>query len=216
AMGRSSTGAAATATPGSGNSPNNDATTPPPPSSVTGAASTNGVPPTPAPATPGLPSSPATGVLPSQQGFDARTNNELRPSSSLNVDQVANVQAALASGGFFRGPIDGNLTASTRAAIRQFQNTNRLPETGDLDRETMQRLSTGVVGGVGGNNGNTSTTGNRGAAGDPFSTTFGGVPTSGFSTGQSGVGGPIFSTPFPISTPLNTSPGTPAGSTVQP
>src|SRR5207302_6965784 len=99
------------AVPASSTPTGSDAMTPPPPSSVTNPASVNGVPPTPAPATPGLPSPPTSGALPSQQGLDNQTTNELRPSSSLNATQVLSAQSALAAAGFFRGPIDGNMTA---------------------------------------------------------------------------------------------------------
>lgn len=187
---------------------------PPPPSSLNPAGSTAGVPPTPASASPGLPSpSSSSGSLPSQQGLGAQINNELRPSPSLNADQVITVQAALAAGGLFRGPIDGNMTASTRAAVRQFQQIQRLPETGELDAETVNRLQRGAVSGGTGSNGATSTNGNRSAAGDPFSTSFTGAPPT--NPGSTG-GTATFSTPFPISSTLNTSNAPPAGTLVQP
>jgi hypothetical protein len=212
-------GAARAASTGTtnGNITNNDANTPPPPVSVTSTGSNAGVPPTPAPAFPGLPSPTQAGTLPSDRGFDAQTNNELRPSSSLNVGQVANVQASLAAGGLYRGPIDGNMTASTRAAIRQFQEASRLPATGELDAQTMRTLAGTAANGSAGANGTTSTTGNRAAAGDPFSTTFTGVPTTtGTGTVGGGQTGPIFSTPFPLSNPINTSPAASPSATVQP
>jgi hypothetical protein len=187
---------------------------PPPPSSITNSASsTSGVPPTPAPASPGLPSAPTTGALPSQQGLGAQVTNELRPSPSLNAAQVANVQAALAAGGLYRGPIDGNMTGAVRASIRLYQQIQGLPQTGDLDAETAARLQSGSLG----SNGATSTVGNRAAAGDPFSTstTQTSVPTT-TTTTRTG-GSTTAAAPFSISTPLNTSPaGAPPGITVQP
>jgi peptidoglycan hydrolase-like protein with peptidoglycan-binding domain len=166
-----------------------------------------------------LPSGPMSGALPSQQGLDNQTLNELRPAASGNATQVLNVQSALAAAGFFRGPIDGNMTASTRAAIRQFQSVNRLPDTGELDAETSNRLMRSSAAGTAGSNGSTSTTGNRAAAGDPFANSFTGVPSSFVNPGTPATPaptGPIFSTPFPIATPLNTSPAPPQGTTVQP
>jgi peptidoglycan hydrolase-like protein with peptidoglycan-binding domain len=181
---------------------------PPPPSSVT--QPTTSVPPTPAPATPGLPSpSSSIGVLPSQQGLGAQVTNELRPSPSLNASQVSSVQAALAAGGLYRGPIDGTLSGSTRAAVRQFQEINRLPASGDLDAETLARL---LLPGSTASNGTTSTAGNRANA-EPFA-----ITTTGSTTGTSPTttSSSDASKPFPLSTPLNTSPTPPPGTLIQP
>jgi putative peptidoglycan binding protein len=190
------------------------ATTAPPPSSVTMPPTAQGVPPTPAPAFPGLPSPTVGGALPSSQGFDARTANELRPSGALNVTQVGQVQSALASAGLYRGPIDGNMTASLRASLRQYQALSAIPQTGDIDAETMARLQRSALSGNVGSSGTTSTTGNRGAAGDPFSTSSPPAPLAPSTNGQSGTA--TFSTPFQLSAPINTSPATGQTATVQP
>jgi peptidoglycan hydrolase-like protein with peptidoglycan-binding domain len=172
---------------------------PPPPSSVT--QPTTSVPPTPAPATPGLPSpSSSIGVLPSQQGLGAQVTNELRPSPSLNPSQVTSVQSALAAGGLYRGPIDGTMSASTRAAVRQFQEINRLPASGELDAETLARLQ---LPGSTASNGTTSTAGNRANA-EPFGVTTGTGTTNGTTTGTS----TDTSKPFPLSAPPTPPPGT--------
>jgi hypothetical protein len=186
---------------------------PPPPTSVNPTASSNNtVPPTPAPATAGLPSTPNSPVLPSQQGPSSTAANESRPSPSLNTTQVTSVQASLAAAGLYRGPIDGNMTASVRASIRRFQEIAALPQTGDLDSETLARLQNSSVNGGAGSNGNTSTAGNRSAS-EPFSTTFTNIPA----VPQTGAPGTAtFSTPFPLSTPINTSPSTPSSVLIQP
>lgn len=183
---------------------------PPPPSSVNPLSSSlNTVPPTPAPATAGLPSPTTSGSLPSTQGLAATTTNELRPSPSLNATQVASVQATLAAGGLYRGPIDGNMTGSLRAAVRDFQQISDLPQTGELDAQTMAILSrSNATGGSAGSNGNTSTSGNLSSS-QPFTTTV--MPTS------SGNGnGVTFSTPFQLSAPINTATTAPPGVLVQP
>jgi hypothetical protein len=188
---------------------------PPPPSSLNPTTSSNNtVPPTPAPATAGLPSTPNSPALSSQQGLSATAANESRPSPSLDVAQVVNVQAALAAGGLYRGPIDGNMNASVRASIREFQQISALPQTGELDAQTLATLSHSSVAGAAGSNGTTSTAGNRSAS-EPFATTFTGVPATPTS---STPGGPpvIFSTPFQLSAPINTSPATPPALLIQP
>jgi hypothetical protein len=195
----------------------------PPPSSV--ALPPQGVPPTPAPATPGLPApSSSTRVLPSSTGLGAQIDNELRPAGSASVAQVADVQAALAAGGLYRGPVDGVFSSATRAAIRQFQSLERLPDTGELDSETLARITTGRSpstpvgsgGGLGagvGSNGTTATAGNPSTV-DPFTTLPVGTPitTTGSVIARTPVGAP-----FPLSQPLNLSPEmAPPGVLVQP
>lgn len=189
---------------------------PPPPTSVNPLVSSNNtVPPTPAPATAGLPSPPQSPALPSQQGLSAREAQELRPSPSLDATQVASVQASLAAGGLYRGPIDGNMSASLRASVREYQALIGLPQTGEIDGETIARLQRSALAGSVGSNASTSTVGNRGAAGDPFSTSSPPAPLSG-SPATSGSGTATFSTPFHLSAPINTSPATGQTATVQP
>jgi hypothetical protein len=187
---------------------------PPPPSSLNPTVSSNNtVPPTPAPATAGLPSTPNSPAMPSQQGLSATTTNESRPSTALSVTGIANVQSALAAGGLYRGPIDGNMTASVRAGIRQFQQISGLPQSGDLDAETLARLSSTSLSGTSGSNGNSSNAGNRSAS-EPFSTVFTGVPATPITSTPGGTA--TFSTPFQLSAPINTSPTTPPSVLVQP
>src|SRR5581483_2469536 len=59
--------------------------------------------------------------------------------------QVAAAQVDLAGLGLFTGPVDGQLSAPTRAAIRQFQVTQRLPATGQLDASTAAVLSAAIL-----------------------------------------------------------------------
>ena len=53
--------------------------------------------------------------------------------------QVAQTQ--LRAFGFDPGPIDGIYTAQTQAAVRAFQTTYGLSVSGQLDRETRDRLN---------------------------------------------------------------------------
>lgn len=210
----SPTSAANVAATGSAASTNASTLPPPPPTSVNPiAAERNTVPPTPAPATAGLPAPSASGALPSSQGLPAQVENELRPSPSLSADQVTEVQAALAAGGLYRGPIDGNMSGSLRASVRDFQQIVGLPQTGSLDAETLARLTRGTLVGGAGSNGTTSTAGNLNAS-QPFSTTFTGVPPTSTPTAPAGTA--TFSTPFRLSNPINTSPATPSSVLIQP
>ena len=195
---------------GTAASTNNSTLPPPPPTSVNPTvASQNTIPPTPAPATAGLPATPNSPTLPSAQGLSSGTVNELRPSPSLSLGQVADVQAALAAGGLYRGPIDGNMSASLHASIRDFQQIVGLPQTGNLDAETAARLSRSNAVGGSASNGNTSTSGNLNAI-QPFSATPIVVPTT------SAPGSTPTPTPFQLSQPINTSNATPPGVFIQP
>jgi peptidoglycan hydrolase-like protein with peptidoglycan-binding domain len=115
---------------------------PPPPASLTIPPAAQGVPPTPAPAMPGLPSPPASPSTPNTRGLPNQVAAELRPGLQLGVGQVATAQALLAQDGFYRGPIDGNLSGSTRASVRAFQASVGLPPTGELDLATTTALGT--------------------------------------------------------------------------
>ena len=119
------------------------------------------------------------------------------------------MQAALAAGGLYRGPIDGNMSGSLRASIRQFQQISGLPQSGILDAETMARLTRSSTSGGSGSNGNTSTAGNLSAS-QPFTPSA--TPTA--TTPQQNP--TIFSTPFPLAQPINNSTAPPAGTLIQP
>jgi peptidoglycan hydrolase-like protein with peptidoglycan-binding domain len=59
------------------------------------------------------------------------------------VQGSMDIQAAqeqLRGAGFNPGPVNGLLNEETRTAIRQYQKSKGLPETGDLDQETRSAL----------------------------------------------------------------------------
>lgn len=113
------------------------AATPPPPASVT--TRPTGVPATPTPAFPGLPTPPPGGIAPGQ-GLPGDVAAQLRPSTQLNAAQVAQLQTRLAANGFYRGPIDGILGSTTLSSVRAFQQSASLPATGAVDAETAAML----------------------------------------------------------------------------
>ena len=53
---------------------------------------------------------------------------------------VREAQRALQDLGYRPGPIDGTFGPQTRSALEKYQLAEKLPVTGQLDAETMQRL----------------------------------------------------------------------------
>jgi hypothetical protein len=56
------------------------------------------------------------------------------------VDTTTGVQARLKHLGFYGGDIDGELDDETREAVRHFQNSRGMQETGEPDEQTQQQL----------------------------------------------------------------------------
>jgi carboxyl-terminal processing protease len=62
----------------------------------------------------------------------------------LTQGQLQVAEARLHDFGFDPGPVDGDFTAETQAAVRAFQARNGLPVSGLLDRPTREQLRLGV------------------------------------------------------------------------
>lgn len=62
---------------------------------------------------------------------------------ALQQEDIKEVQKSLRDKGFETGPADGYLGPRTRAGIRQFQESEKLPVTGRLDAETAGKLGVG-------------------------------------------------------------------------
>jgi peptidoglycan hydrolase-like protein with peptidoglycan-binding domain len=62
----------------------------------------------------------------------------------LNRGDIQVAQTHLREFGFDPGPIDGIYTAQTQAAVRAFQATYGLSESGLLDRQTHEQLKVGA------------------------------------------------------------------------
>lgn len=56
------------------------------------------------------------------------------------VELIKMVQRVLKDSGFDPGPVDGILGPKTREATKNFQIKNRLELTGELDKQTLDRL----------------------------------------------------------------------------
>lgn len=59
---------------------------------------------------------------------------------SASAGAIANAQLILTGLGLYRGPIDGRMNGPTRAALRAYQSSARLPATGELDGRTAVAL----------------------------------------------------------------------------
>jgi hypothetical protein len=63
--------------------------------------------------------------------------------SALDRGDIKKVQETLRDKGYYTAPVDGILGRQTRAAIRQYQQSENLPVTGHLDAETAGKLGVG-------------------------------------------------------------------------
>jgi peptidoglycan hydrolase-like protein with peptidoglycan-binding domain len=79
----------------------------------------------------------ASGLLPLDADARGATSRfvEVR-----DQDLVRDVQRQLKAQGFYPGAVDGNLGSQTATALRAYQRSYRLPETGRLDETTLQSL----------------------------------------------------------------------------
>jgi peptidoglycan hydrolase-like protein with peptidoglycan-binding domain len=62
---------------------------------------------------------------------------------ALQQKDIQEIQKSLSDKGFDTGPADGYLGPRTRAGIRQYQESEKLPVTGRLDAETAGKLGVG-------------------------------------------------------------------------
>ena len=56
-------------------------------------------------------------------------------------EAVRSAQSALQGAGYYTGPVDGELNADTKAAVRRYQIRNQLEPTGELTPETIAALN---------------------------------------------------------------------------
>ncbi len=65
------------------------------------------------------------------------------PTEALSHDDINKVQKSLSDKGLYHGPIDGVLGPRTRQAIGEYQKSEKLPVTKQLDAETAGKLGVG-------------------------------------------------------------------------
>src|SRR5262245_9537161 len=63
-----------------------------------------------------------------------------RDSSYVDSSTIREVQQTLTHRGFRTGPVDGVMGAATRSAVKQFQQSENLEATGQLNRQTLVAL----------------------------------------------------------------------------
>ena len=72
------------------------------------------------------------------------TNSNRRPRGPVfraNREQINQAQAILTQRGFYSGDQTGRLTPETRAALRRYQEAERLRVTGTLNRATLEKMN---------------------------------------------------------------------------
>ncbi|HSF34394.1 MAG TPA: peptidoglycan-binding domain-containing protein [Candidatus Tectomicrobia bacterium] len=68
------------------------------------------------------------------------TPMEQRGRQDMSQEQVREAQKELKDIGYYKGSIDGQMGAQTQQAIREYQKSRGLPETGQLDEPTRELL----------------------------------------------------------------------------
>ena len=132
----SGTGAAAPGT----TSPATTPTTPQPPASPSVGS------PQPPASTMGktTPGNPSDATKPGQTGSDSSMTRGSKKSSVTNghatSDQIKMLQQSLQAKGMDPGPIDGFMGPKTQAALRAYQKDQNLPQTGQTDAQTLEKL----------------------------------------------------------------------------
>jgi peptidoglycan hydrolase-like protein with peptidoglycan-binding domain len=74
--------------------------------------------------------------------IEAQTPGAARPEQGqiISKDNLKLVQQRLQAEGVYAGPLDGELNAETEAALRQYQQKQKIPVSGALDAETLKEL----------------------------------------------------------------------------
>ena len=78
--------------------------------------------------------------LQSRLNANTATPQEAEAALGLSRDEIVRIQETLNSLGYHLGATDGSFGNRSRNALRRFQLANRVPETGYLDRNTIDKL----------------------------------------------------------------------------
>jgi len=71
------------------------------------------------------------------------SHTPIASAADLSKADIEKVQKSLSDKGFYPGNVDGVLGPRTRAGIREYQKSEKLPVTGRLDAETAGKLGVG-------------------------------------------------------------------------
>jgi peptidoglycan hydrolase-like protein with peptidoglycan-binding domain len=71
------------------------------------------------------------------------SHTPIASAADLSKEDIEKVQKSLIDKGFHPGNVDGVLGPRTRAGIREYQKSEKLPVTGRLDAETAGKLGVG-------------------------------------------------------------------------
>jgi peptidoglycan hydrolase-like protein with peptidoglycan-binding domain len=96
-------------------------------------------------AAPSKPSPSATSHAPTVHAkVDSSSTSAMNKSTSKSMtwttDQIKEAQEGLAKAGFYKGKPTGQFNADTRKALKKYQKENKLPVTGRLDNEVLNKL----------------------------------------------------------------------------
>jgi peptidoglycan hydrolase-like protein with peptidoglycan-binding domain len=89
------------------------------------------------------PSAPGTGGGPEVGGSGSGTRMERQEQGGhmeAHPGDIRQAQERLKDAGFNPGPADGQLGAQTKGALREYQKSHGLPQTGQLDEPTRELL----------------------------------------------------------------------------
>jgi peptidoglycan hydrolase-like protein with peptidoglycan-binding domain len=78
--------------------------------------------------------------------IEAQTPGSARPEQAqiITKDNLKLVQQRLQAEGVYAGPLDGELSAQTEEALRQYQQKQKLPVSGAPDAATLKELQVNI------------------------------------------------------------------------
>jgi Putative peptidoglycan binding domain len=103
-----------------------------------------------------------TGSRPIERGasesqFEERGEKGPGRAAKVSAADVQNIKEALKAKGHNPGPMNGSMDTQTQQAIREFQRTNNLRVTGEVDQQTAEKLGVTIGGQKGSRKGEQST-----------------------------------------------------------
>lgn len=77
------------------------------------------------------------------KGQEDMKGQDVRSGAGANAGQIRRIQEQLKAQGHDPGPIDGVMGPQTTQALKSYQKQENLPETGQLDQQTLGKLGSG-------------------------------------------------------------------------